>query len=71
MLMATATATAICSKKRAALQPRGAITTIITPTRGWTSVTNPAKRPPLAHLQKRTQNCASVAECRDTIHHTI
>ncbi|MDI8534616.1 baseplate J/gp47 family protein [Salmonella enterica subsp. enterica serovar Lubbock] len=38
----TVTATAICSKSGAVAAPAGAITTINTPTRGWTSVTNPA-----------------------------
>ncbi|EIJ6448161.1 baseplate J/gp47 family protein [Salmonella enterica] len=38
----TVTATAICSKSGAVAAPVGAITTINTPTRGWTSVTNPA-----------------------------
>ncbi|HEC6393835.1 TPA: baseplate J/gp47 family protein [Salmonella enterica subsp. enterica serovar Warragul] len=36
------TATAICSKSGAVAAPAGTITTINTPTRGWTSVTNPA-----------------------------
>ncbi|MDN89450.1 hypothetical protein EB475_12255 [Salmonella enterica] len=38
----TVTATAICSKSGAVAAPAGTITTINTPTRGWTSVTNPA-----------------------------
>lgn len=38
----TVTATAICSKGGAVAAPAGTITTINTPTRGWTSVTNPA-----------------------------
>lgn len=38
----TVTATAICSKSGAVAAPAGTITTINTPTRGWTSVTNSA-----------------------------
>lgn len=38
----TVTATAICSKSGAVAAPAGTITTINTPTRGWTSVSNPA-----------------------------
>ncbi|EIN0010662.1 baseplate J/gp47 family protein [Salmonella enterica] len=38
----TVTVTAICSKSGAVAAPAGTITTINTPTRGWTSVTNPA-----------------------------
>ncbi|EAO8872569.1 hypothetical protein E2W84_24445 [Salmonella enterica] len=37
----TVTATAICSKSGAVAASAGTITTINTPTRGWTSVTNP------------------------------
>ncbi|EEK0870604.1 hypothetical protein IQ88_24510 [Salmonella enterica subsp. enterica serovar Dublin] len=38
----TVTATAICSNSGAVVALSGTITTINTPTRGWTSVTNPA-----------------------------
>ncbi len=54
----TLTVTATCANSGAVAALAGTITTINTPTRGWTSVTNPTA-PQLVNLRKTTRNCVS------------